>query len=137
MPKAILLARVSTKEQEEYGHSLPAQLERLRAYADRKGFEVVREFAFSESAGTKIRKKFEEVIDYLKRQKPMPVLLCQNVDRSHNRIMDIRFGAFEALFKNPNAQSRDAFVQLTENVKVLWYITALARIETVIPGHSL
>ncbi len=54
--KAIILARVSTKEQEELGHSLPAQLARLREYARKKGFEVVKEFAFSESAGVKIRK---------------------------------------------------------------------------------
>lgn len=88
MTKAVLLARVSAKDQEDYGHSLPAQLERLRTYADRKGFEVVREFAFSESAGTKIRKKFEEVLDYLKRQDPMPVLLCPNVDRITRNFKD-------------------------------------------------
>ncbi len=29
---AILFARVSTKDQEEFGHSLPAQIEKLRSY---------------------------------------------------------------------------------------------------------
>jgi site-specific DNA recombinase len=81
MQKAVILARVSTKDQEEYGHSLPAQTQKLREYAQRKGFEVIKEFAFSESAGTKIRKKFEEVLGFLKAQKDMPALLCQNVDR--------------------------------------------------------
>ncbi len=37
--KAILLARVSSKEQEE-GQSIPAQERRLREYAERKGFVV-------------------------------------------------------------------------------------------------
>lgn len=37
--KALLLARVSSKEQEE-GQSIPAQERRLREYADRKGFIV-------------------------------------------------------------------------------------------------
>ena len=57
--KAVILARVSTREQEETGHSLPAQIDSLRSYAKKKGFEVVKEFCFSESAGPKIRKKFD------------------------------------------------------------------------------
>ncbi|MBL3677681.1 MAG: recombinase family protein [Alphaproteobacteria bacterium] len=84
----MILARVSTKDQEEYGHSLPAQTQKLREYAQRKGFEVIKEFAFSESAGTKIRKKFEEVLGFLKAQKDMPALLCQNVDRVTRNFRD-------------------------------------------------
>lgn len=86
--KAVILARVSTKEQEEFGHSLPAQTQKLREYAEKKGFEVIKEFSFSESAGTKIRKKFEDVIAFLKTQKEMPVLLCQNVDRVTRNFRD-------------------------------------------------
>ena len=65
--KAVVLARVSTKEQEETGHSLPAQIESLRKYADKKNFEIVKEFCFSESAGPKIRRKFEEVLEYIRK----------------------------------------------------------------------
>ena len=86
--KAVILARVSTKDQEEFGHSLPAQTQKLREYAEKKGFEIIKEFSFSESAGTKIRKKFEDVLDYLKSQKEMPVLLCQNVDRVTRNFRD-------------------------------------------------
>lgn len=86
--KAVILARVSTKEQEEFGHSLPAQTQKLREYAEKKGFEVIKEFSFSESAGTKIRKKFEDVLAFLKSQKEMPVLLCQNVDRVTRNFRD-------------------------------------------------
>lgn len=39
--KAILLARVSSKEQEE-GQSIPAQERRLREYAERKGLSLTR-----------------------------------------------------------------------------------------------
>ena len=67
--KAVILARVSTTRQEEEGHSLPAQLRRLQEYAKKKDFEVVETFSFSESAGDKIRKKFEEVMAYLKKNK--------------------------------------------------------------------
>ena len=38
--KAVVLARVSTKEQEETGHSLPAQIESLRNYAIKRDFEI-------------------------------------------------------------------------------------------------
>lgn len=85
---AVILARVSTRDQEEFGHSLPAQTKKLREYADKKGFKVIKEYAFSESAGTKIRKKFEEVLHFLKSQKEMPVLLCQNVDRVTRNFRD-------------------------------------------------
>jgi DNA invertase Pin-like site-specific DNA recombinase len=88
--KAIIFARVSTKDQEEQGHSLPAQGLRLKDYAERNNFEVIKEFSFSESAGSKIRKKFEEVLAFLKRHEPneMPVLLCQNVDRLTRNFRD-------------------------------------------------
>jgi len=59
--KAVILARVSTKDQELFGHSLEAQVVKLREYAKRNSFEVVKIFSFSETAGHKIRKKFEEM----------------------------------------------------------------------------
>lgn len=85
--KAVVLARVSTKEQEETGHSLPAQIESLRRYADKKSFEIVKEFCFSESAGPKIRRKFEEVLEYI-RANDIKVLLCENVDRATRNFKD-------------------------------------------------
>ena len=86
--KAVILARVSTKEQKELGHSLPAQVRRLREYAQKKGFEVIKEFSFSETAGRKIRKRFEEVMKYLKKNKDVRVLLTQNVDRATRNFRD-------------------------------------------------
>ena len=86
--KAVILARVSTKEQEEQGHSLPAQIRRLQDYAKKKGFEVAETFSFSESAGDKIRKKFEEVMNYLRTHKDTTILLCENVDRATRNFKD-------------------------------------------------
>ena len=86
--KAIILARVSTKEQEEEGHSLPAQVRRLHEHAQKKGFEVVKEFVFSESAGNKIRTKFLEMLDFIKKNKDIRVVLCQNVDRITRNFKD-------------------------------------------------
>ena len=88
---AVIYARVSTRDQEEFGHSIPAQLEALREYGKRHGFKVIKEFAFSESAGPKIRKKFEEVLAFLREHAvggTMPVLLCQNVDRITRNFRD-------------------------------------------------
>src|SRR3989344_5172706 len=86
--KAVILARVSTTRQEEEGHSLPAQIRRLQEYAKRKDFEIAETFSFSESAGDKIRKKFEQVIHYLKEHKDVKVLLCENVDRATRNFKD-------------------------------------------------
>ena len=41
--RAILYARVSTDEQARSGYSLAQQLEALRAYAAREGYEVLEE----------------------------------------------------------------------------------------------
>ncbi len=86
--KAVILARVSTKEQEEQGQSLPAQVSKLQEYAQQKGFEVVKEFVFSESAGSKIRHKFEIMLSFVKKNKDVNILLCQNVDRLTRNFRD-------------------------------------------------
>ncbi len=86
--KAIILARVSTKEQELFGHSLEAQVTKLKEYAKNHNFKVIKIFSFSESAGPKIRKKFEEVIKYLKENKDVKILLTENVDRATRNFKD-------------------------------------------------
>ncbi len=85
---AIILARVSTKDQELFGHSLEAQESKLKEYARKHNFEVIKIFSFSESAGSKIRKKFEEVIKYLKENKDIKILLTENVDRATRNFKD-------------------------------------------------
>ena len=67
MTKAIILARVSTVRQEKEGLSLKdIQLPILREYAQSKELGVKREFVFSESADRKIRKNFNEMIEFVK-----------------------------------------------------------------------
>jgi len=79
--KSVIYARVSTKEQEETGYSLPSQGKLLNEYAARKEFRVVKEFSVAESAsGAKERKIFGEMIEFMKKNK-IPVLLCEKVDR--------------------------------------------------------
>src|SRR3989338_3900961 len=86
--KAIIMARVSSKEQEETGYSLPAQEKLLNSYADNKNFSVVKIFSISESAsGSKRRKIFEEMMGYLKTNK-INNLLCEKVDRLTRNMKD-------------------------------------------------
>ena len=79
--KAVIYCRVSSREQEETGYSLPAQEKLLKEYAERKGFEIIKVFSVAESAsGSKQRKVFSEMVDFINKNK-IPNLLCEKVDR--------------------------------------------------------
>lgn len=79
--KSIIYARVSSKEQEETGYSLPSQEKLLRDYADRKEFTVSKTFSIAESAsGAKQRKVFSEMIKFAEKNK-INNILCEKVDR--------------------------------------------------------
>ena len=86
--KAVIYARVSSREQEETGYSLPAQQKLLTEYANKRGFSVVKVFSISESAsGAKQRKVFYEMIQYLEKN-GIPNLLCEKVDRLTRNLKD-------------------------------------------------
>ena len=81
--KAVSYCRVSSKEQEETGYSLPSQEKLLIEYSGRrdKGFEIVKVFAIAESAsGAKQRKIFSEMMNYMEKNH-ISILLCEKVDR--------------------------------------------------------
>jgi site-specific DNA recombinase len=79
--KAVIYARVSSREQEETGYSLSAQEKLLREYAERLGLEVIKVFSVAESAsGAKQRQVFGEMMLYLEK-KGVNNLLCEKVDR--------------------------------------------------------
>ena len=63
--KAVLYARVSSKEQERDGYSIPAQCKLLRSYARRHDYQVVREFIDVETAKQSGRTHFAEMIRFL------------------------------------------------------------------------
>ena len=80
-PKAILYCRVSSKEQEETGYSLPSQEKLLTEYALRKGLAIEKVFSVAESAsGSRQRKVFSEMMTFMKNRK-VNHLLCEKVDR--------------------------------------------------------
>ncbi len=78
--KAIILARVSTKEQEE-GHSIDAQVTRLQEYCQRKEMKVLEVFKIIESSTQGNRKEFHEMLEFAKSQKEIVAIVCDAVDR--------------------------------------------------------
>lgn len=78
--KAVILARVSTKEQEE-GHSIAAQKQRLADYCERKGLEVIRTFEIIESSTRGKRVEFTAMLDFAKTQKETIAIVADAVDR--------------------------------------------------------
>lgn len=79
--KAVILARVSTKEQEEDGKSILAQVDRLKGYCERKGLDVIKQFEIIESSTRGVRKDFNAMIDFIVAQKEKVALVADAVDR--------------------------------------------------------
>ncbi len=78
---AVLYCRVSSKEQEETGYSLPSQQKLLSEYAHRKSFTVVKIFSVAESAsGSKQRKVFAEMMAFIAKH-DIKNLIVEKVDR--------------------------------------------------------
>lgn len=79
--KAVPYCRVSSKEQEETGYSLPAQEKLIQEYGDRKDMIMDKIFSIAESAsGAKQRKVFDEMMQYVV-DNEVNILLCEKVDR--------------------------------------------------------
>lgn len=78
--KAVILARVSSKEQEE-GYSIDAQKHRLQQYCDRHGLNIIQTFAITESSTQGDRTKFMSMIRFIKAQRETIALVADKVDR--------------------------------------------------------
>ncbi|HHT78492.1 MAG TPA: recombinase family protein [Actinobacteria bacterium] len=78
--KAVILARVSTKEQEE-GHSIHAQKERLLEYCKKNGLKVIKIYEIIESSTQGERKKFNNMISFIESSKEKIAIVADAVDR--------------------------------------------------------
>jgi site-specific DNA recombinase len=68
--RAVILARVSSKSQEDEGYSLDSQLKLLKGYCDKQGLEVVYVFKIAETASKEqSRKIFHELLTFIKKNK--------------------------------------------------------------------
>ncbi len=86
--EAVVYARVSSKDQEREGYSIPAQKELLTRYAEEQGFEVLREFVDVETAKRAGRTSFTEMVRFLKRSRTCKVVLVEKTDRLYRNLKD-------------------------------------------------
>ena len=90
--KAVLYARVSSKEQEKEGFSIPAQLKLLNKYAEDNRLQVVQEYVDVETAKRSGRTGFTEMIRILQNEAKYPspcrTLLVEKTDRLYRNLKD-------------------------------------------------
>lgn len=87
--KAVLFARVSTREQAEEGYSLLAQEKLISEYANKKDLQIVKSFSVPESArGKQERKLFNSLLDYTFKNPQIKIVLCEKVDRITRNFKD-------------------------------------------------
>ena len=89
MEKAVLYVRVSSKEQQEDGYSIPAQNKLLRQYAKKNNFEVVRAFEEAETAKRAGRHEFEQMVRFLKKNPLVKNILVEKTDRLYRNFRDL------------------------------------------------
>src|SRR5919112_6751604 len=86
--QAVLYARVSSKEQEKEGYSIPAQQKLLRGYAEAHNLTVAREFVDVETAKRAGRTGFGEMLGFLRRSTTCRILLVEKTDRLYRNLKD-------------------------------------------------
>jgi site-specific DNA recombinase len=86
--QAVVYARVSSKEQEKEGFSIPAQLKLLRDYAAAEGLAIAREYVDVETAKQTGRTSFGEMIARLRAHSKIRVLLVEKTDRLYRNLKD-------------------------------------------------
>ncbi|MGD8373534.1 MAG: recombinase family protein [Candidatus Woesebacteria bacterium] len=86
--KAIILARVSSKTQEDEGYSLDSQLKLMRSYCKSKKLDVVEEFKIAETASKDQRRKiYHEMIAYVTKHRVFNVVV-EKTDRLTRNFKD-------------------------------------------------
>jgi site-specific DNA recombinase len=86
--RAVIYARVSSKEQEKEGFSIPAQLKLLNDYAAAQGLVVAQEYVDVETAKQAGRAAFGEMVAYLKAHQSVRVMLIEKTDRLYRNLKD-------------------------------------------------
>ncbi len=88
MRPAVIYARVSSKDQEREGYSIPAQLKLLREYARTHEFEIVHEFVDVETAKITGRKQFGEMVRFFRENASCRVAIVEKTDRLYRNFRD-------------------------------------------------
>src|SRR5438270_2815387 len=97
MIAAIAYSRVSSREQEREGYSIPAQRKLLAEYAKTRGLHIEHEFIDIESAKNPGRKEFTKMLHLLESQSNCRIVLVEKTDRLYRNRTDAL--AFEELIE--------------------------------------
>src|SRR3954465_14621662 len=81
LKRAILYARVSTEEQAKSGYSLAQQMEALREYATREGYEILEEVTDPGQSGASLERPGMDRIRRLVEDGGVSAVLAQDRDR--------------------------------------------------------
>lgn len=87
--KAIIYARVSSKDQEVEGFSIPAQLKMLQEYADKNQFKVVQQFTDVETAKKAGRTEFNTMLTFVQQHPEIQHILIEKTDRLTRNLPDL------------------------------------------------
>jgi site-specific DNA recombinase len=86
---AVLYARVSSKDQEREGYSIPAQERLIRDYAIQRGLVIVEAFVDVETAKRSGRTAFTAMLEYLKKHRATcRTILVEKTDRLYRNLKD-------------------------------------------------
>jgi site-specific DNA recombinase len=86
--RAVLYARVSSKEQEKEGFSIPSQLKLLKEYAAKEGLSAVQEYVDIETAKQTGRASFNEMVAFLTANPRVGIILVEKTDRLYRNLKD-------------------------------------------------
>jgi site-specific DNA recombinase len=106
--KAIIIARVSSAEQEDT-QSNPEQVRMLKEYALQKGLDIFEIHEITESSTKDNRKKFNKIIETIKKSKEPIVLIADTIDRIQRSFKEsiilgglLKTGKLELHFRREN-----------------------------------
>ncbi|MCL5875352.1 MAG: recombinase family protein [Candidatus Dependentiae bacterium] len=88
MQQAVIYTRVSSRDQETEGFSIPAQLKALNEYALKHGYSVAREFTDVETAKRAGRTQFTKMLAFLEQNPSVRFILVEKTDRLLRNIAD-------------------------------------------------
>lgn len=88
MQRCVIYARVSTKDQQNEGYSIPAQLKAIRAFCASEGLTPAAEFIEAESAGKAGRKRFTEMVAFLSSNPDIKTVVAHKLDRLYRNFRD-------------------------------------------------
>jgi len=84
----VLYARVSSKEQEKEGFSIPTQRKLLHEYAAKHALKVAKEFTDVETAKAAGRTQFGEMVQFLQGNTETRLVLVEKTDRLYRNFRD-------------------------------------------------